>query len=143
LINLIILSFFAQLRFFRLYRDIYIQRNSLLKCKDCVNLLFTKRKLHILFDNLKFTKLIHIKNKSFKNLCISSLYKLRLCKNRFLIRSTRICVYIILILKLNVNSFSYIYIHSALNLKRSEDVAFDKIKYFCCRLLRSTKFFIV
>ncbi len=68
-----ILSFFAQLRFFRLYLNIYIQRNSLLKCKDRVDLLFTKRKFRILFDNLKFTELVHIKNKSFKNLHIRSL----------------------------------------------------------------------
>ena len=51
-------------------------------------------------------------------------------------RNTRICVYIILILKLNVNSFSYIYIRSAFNLRCNEDVAFNKIKYSCYRLLR-------
>ncbi len=125
-----------QLRFFRLYCNIYIQRNSLLKCKDRVNLLFTKRKSCILFDNLKFTKFVHIKNESFKNLRISSLYKLRLYKDCFLIRNTRICIYIILIFKLNVNSFSYIYIRSAFNLRRNENVAFDKIEYFYCCLLK-------
>ncbi len=51
-------------------------------------------------------------------------------------RSTRICVYIILIFKLNVNSFSYTYIRSAFNLRRNEDVAFDKIECSCYRLLR-------
>ena len=48
---------------------------------------------------------MHIKNKSFKNLRISSLYKLQLYKNRFLMCSTCICVYIVLIFKLNINFF--------------------------------------
>ncbi len=51
-------------------------------------------------------------------------------------RSTCICVYIVLILKLDVNFFPYIYIRSAFNSRRSKDVAFDKIEYFYCRLLR-------
>ena len=51
-------------------------------------------------------------------------------------RNTRICVYIILILKLNVNSFLYTYIRNAFSLKRNEDVAFNKIKYFCYCLLK-------
>jgi hypothetical protein len=136
LINLIISLFFAQLRFFRLYYNIYIQRNSLLKCKDRVNLLFIKRKSYILFNNLKFTKLIYIKNKSFKNLRINLLCKLQLCKDCFLIHNTCICIYIILILKLNVNSFLYIYIRNVFNLKHSEDVAFNKIKYSYYYLLK-------
>jgi len=79
---------------------------------------------------------VHIKNKNFRNLRISSFYKLRLCKHCFLIHSTRIYVYTILIFKLNVNSFLYIYIRNAFNSKRSEDVAFNKIKYSYYYLLK-------
>jgi len=79
---------------------------------------------------------VHIKNESFKNLHISSLYKLQLYKNYLLIRNIRICVYIVLILKLNVNSFSYIYIRNVFNLRRNENVAFDEIEYSYYRLLR-------
>jgi len=51
-------------------------------------------------------------------------------------RNTRIYVYIILIFKLNANSFLYIYIRSAFSLKRSEDVVFDKIERSYYRLLK-------
>ncbi len=61
---------------------------------------------------------------------------MRLYKNRFLMRNIRICVYIVLILKLNINSFSYIYIRNVFNSRCSENVAFDKIKYFYYCLLR-------
>ena len=79
---------------------------------------------------------MHTKNESFKNLRISFLYKLQLCKDCFLMRNTRIYVYIILIFKLNANSFLYIYIRSAFSLKRSEDVVFDKIERSYYRLLK-------
>ena len=39
-------------------------------------------------------------------------------------------------LKLNVNSFLYTYIRSAFSSRRSEDVAFNKIKSSYCRLLK-------
>ena len=51
-------------------------------------------------------------------------------------RSIRIYVYIILVFKLNINSFLYTYICRAFNSRRSEDVVFDKIKYSCCHLLK-------
>jgi len=51
-------------------------------------------------------------------------------------RSIRIYIYIILIFKFNVNFFSYIYIRNAFNLKRSKDVAFNKIKYSYYCLLK-------
>jgi hypothetical protein len=95
-----------------------------------------QKKILYIVQQFQILKFVHIKNKSFKNLRISSLYKLRLCKDRFLMHSTYICVYIVLIFKLNVNFFLYTYIRNAFNLRRSEDVAFDKIKYFYCRLLR-------
>jgi len=79
---------------------------------------------------------VHIKNESFKNLRINSLCKLRLYKDRFLIRNIRIYVYIILIFKFNVNFFSYVYIRNAFNLRCSKDVAFNKIKCSYYRLLR-------
>jgi len=59
------------------------------------------------FQNLKF---VHFKNKSFKNLHISLLYKLQLCKDRFLMRSIPICIYIILYLNLMLTLFrTFIY----------------------------------
>ena len=51
-------------------------------------------------------------------------------------RNIYICVYIVLISKLNVNFFLYTYIRNVFNLRYSEDVAFDKIKRSCYRLLR-------
>ncbi len=61
---------------------------------------------------------------------------MRLYKDHFLMRNIYICVYIVLISKLNVNFFLYTYIRNVFNLRYSEDVAFDKIKRSCYRLLR-------
>jgi len=95
-----------------------------------------QKKILYIVSQFQIFKLVHIKNKSFKNLRISSLCKLQLCKDCFLIRNTCICIYIILIFKFNINSFLYIYLRSAFNLRRSENVAFDKIECFCYRLLK-------
>ncbi len=51
-------------------------------------------------------------------------------------RNTYIYVYIILIFKLNVNSFLYTYIRSVFNSRCNKNVAFDKIKCFYCCFLR-------
>ncbi len=78
----------------------------------------------------KILKFVHIKNENFKNLRISSLCKLRSYKDYSLIRNICICVYIVLILKLNINFFLCIYIRNTFSSRRSEEIAFNKIKCF-------------
>ena len=118
------------------YCDIYNTKKFFTRIVK-IMLIYNLRKkiLYIVWQSQTF-KFVYIKNKSFKNLRISFFCKLRLCKDCFLMRSICICVYIVSIFKLNVNSFSYFYIRNAFNSRRSENVAFDKIECFYCCLLR-------
>ncbi len=118
------------------YCNIYNTKKFFIKIVKIVLIYNLQKKISYIVRQFQILKLVHIKNKSFKNLRINSLCKLWLCKDRFLMRNTCIYVYIILIFKLNVNSFLYIYIRNIFNSRRSEDVAFDKIKCSYCRLLR-------
>jgi len=118
------------------YCNIYNIKKFFIRIVKIVLIYNLQKKNSYVVRQSQILKLVHIKNKSFKNLRISSLCKLRLYKDRFLIRNIYICVYIILILKFNVNSFLYTYIRNAFSSRHSEDVAFDKIKYFYYYLLK-------
>jgi len=118
------------------YCNIYNTKKFFIRIVKIVLIYNLQKKISYIVWQFQILKLVHVKNKSFKNLRISFLYKLRLYKDRFLIRNIYICVYIILILKLNVNFFSYTHICNTFNSRHSENVAFDKIKYFCYHLLR-------
>jgi hypothetical protein len=115
------------------YCNIYNTKKFFTKIVKIVLIYNSQKKISYIVRQSQILKFVHIKKKSFKNLRINSLYKLQLCKDCFLIRSICICVYIILIFKLNVNFFSYTYIRNAFNLKRNKNVAFDRIKcsYYC------------
>ncbi len=118
------------------YYNIYNTKKFFIKFVKIVLIYNLQKKISYIIRKSQILKFVYIKNKSFKNLRISFLCKLRLYKDRFLIHSTRICVYIILILKFNVNSFLYTYIQKTFSSKRNKNIAFNKIKYFCCCLLK-------
>jgi len=87
------------------YCNIYNTKKFFIKFVKIVLIYNLQKKISYIIRKSQILKFVYIKNKSFKNLRISFLCKLRLYKDCFLIHSTRICVYIILILKFNVNSF--------------------------------------
>jgi hypothetical protein len=118
------------------YCNIYNTKKFFIRIVKIVLIYNSQNKISYIVRQFQILKFVHIKNESFKNLHISSLYKLRSCKDRFLMRNTCICVYIILIFKLNVNFFLYTYTRNTFSSKRSENIAFNKIKCSCYCLLK-------
>jgi len=118
------------------YCNISNIKKSFIRIAKIVLIYNLQKKISYIVRQFQILKFVHIKNKSFKNLRISSFCKLRLYKDRFLMRNIYICVYIVLIFKLNVNFFLYTHIRNTFSSKHSEDVTFDKIERSCYHLLR-------